>query len=95
MFGRVSGPLTPSGGPPSYRGNQAMTPGLSHGGMGDILPVPSVGSPASAAPSPLLNPHSQPASVTPAGEFPLHVFVKCDACIIDYFKDYHSSIATC
>ncbi|XP_059483783.1 mediator of RNA polymerase II transcription subunit 13-like isoform X2 [Neocloeon triangulifer] len=59
---RVSEPTTPAGGPPSYRVNQAMTPGMQQSG-GD-LPVPSVGSPPSAAPSPLHNPHSQPASVT-------------------------------
>jgi mediator of RNA polymerase II transcription subunit 13 len=41
-----------------------------HGGsgLGDTVPVPSVGSPASAAPSPLPNPHSQPASVPPADQ---------------------------
>ncbi|CAB3370318.1 Hypothetical predicted protein [Cloeon dipterum] len=59
---RASEPTTPAGGPPSYRVNQAMTPGMQQC-AGD-LPVPSVGSPQSAAPSPLHNPHSQPASVT-------------------------------
>lgn len=41
-------------------------PTLHGNGLSDSLPVPSVGSPASAAPSPLPNPHSQPASIPPA-----------------------------
>ncbi|XP_046987073.1 mediator of RNA polymerase II transcription subunit 13 [Schistocerca americana] len=68
---RLAGSGTPSGGPPSYPRGQSMTPNPlpnlhSGGGLNDSLPVPSVGSPASAAPSPLPNPHSQPASVPPA-----------------------------
>ncbi|PSN30681.1 hypothetical protein C0J52_20854 [Blattella germanica] len=64
----VGGSGTSPGGPPSYPRGQSMTPNPLpnlHGG-GESLPVPSVGSPASAAPSPLPNPHSQPASVPPA-----------------------------
>lgn len=41
-------------------------PSVHGGALNDSLPVPSVGSPASAAPSPLPNPHSQPASIPPA-----------------------------
>lgn len=41
-------------------------PSIHSAGLNDSLPVPSVGSPASAAPSPLPNPHSQPASIPPA-----------------------------
>ncbi|XP_066998213.1 mediator of RNA polymerase II transcription subunit 13 isoform X2 [Anabrus simplex] len=67
---KMVGPGTPSGGPPSYPRGQSMTPNplpsLHGGALSDSLPVPSVGSPASAAPSPLPNPHSQPASVPPA-----------------------------
>jgi len=69
----VGGSGTPSGGPPSYPHGQSLTPNplpSMHGGsgLGDTVPVPSVGSPASAAPSPLPNPHSQPASVPPADQ---------------------------
>jgi hypothetical protein len=56
---RPSAPKTPpEGGPPSYpRGPPTG---------GDCLPVPSVGSPASPAPSPLPTPHSEPpASIPP------------------------------
>nr|CAD7445321.1 unnamed protein product [Timema bartmani] len=62
---RCVGIGTPSGGPPSYPRGQSMTPNPLPT-LHDSLPVPSVGSPASAAPSPLPNPHSQPASVPPA-----------------------------
>ncbi|XP_066596176.1 mediator of RNA polymerase II transcription subunit 13 isoform X2 [Prorops nasuta] len=55
---RVEAPNTPPGGPPSY------SRGPPTGG--DCLPVPSVGSPGSPAPSPLPTPHSEPASVPPA-----------------------------
>lgn len=71
MCYRLTGSGTPSGGPPSYPRGQSMTPNPlpnlhGSGGLNDSLPVPSVGSPASAAPSPLPNPHSHPASVPPA-----------------------------
>nr|CAD7425183.1 unnamed protein product [Timema monikensis] len=62
---RCVGIGTPSGGPSSYPRCQSMTPNPLPT-LHDSLPVPSVGSPASAAPSPLPNPHSQPASVPPA-----------------------------
>nr|CAD7259219.1 unnamed protein product [Timema shepardi] len=62
---RCVGIGTPSGGPSSYPRGQSMTPNPLPT-LHDSLPVPSVGSPASAAPSPLPNPHSQPASVPPA-----------------------------
>lgn len=55
---RTEAPSTPPGGPPSY------SRGPPTGG--DCLPVPSVGSPGSPAPSPLPTPHSEPASVPPA-----------------------------
>lgn len=55
---RVEAPSTPPEGPPSY------SRGPPTGG--DCLPVPSVGSPGSPAPSPLPTPHSEPASVPPA-----------------------------
>ena len=54
----MDAPNTPTGGPPSY------SRGPPTGG--DCLPVPSVGSPGSPAPSPLPTPHSEPASVPPA-----------------------------
>lgn len=54
----MEAPNTPTGGPPSY------SRGPPTGG--DCLPVPSVGSPGSPAPSPLPTPHSEPASVPPA-----------------------------
>ncbi|KAK6638178.1 hypothetical protein RUM44_008606 [Polyplax serrata] len=63
------GSSTP-GGQPSYLRGQSMTPNavpsIHSTSLNDSLPVPSVGSPASAAPSPLPNPHSQPASIPPA-----------------------------
>lgn len=68
----MGGSGTPPGGLPSYPRCQSMTPMTPnplpnlHGG--ESVPVPSVGSPASAAPSPLPNPHSQPASVPPADQ---------------------------
>ncbi|EFN73674.1 Mediator of RNA polymerase II transcription subunit 13, partial [Camponotus floridanus] len=58
VLSRTEAPSTPPGGPPSY------SRGPPTGG--DCLPVPSVGSPGSPAPSPLLTPHSEPASVPPA-----------------------------
>ncbi|XP_046744733.1 mediator of RNA polymerase II transcription subunit 13-like isoform X2 [Diprion similis] len=58
LLNRTEAPSTPPGGPPSYpRGPPTG---------GDCLPVPSVGSPGSPAPSPLPTPHSEPASVPPA-----------------------------
>ncbi|KAI4455970.1 rag1-activating protein 1 [Holotrichia oblita] len=51
-----SGSYTPHGGPPSYPRTQ------------ESVAIPSVGSPASAAPSPLPNPSSQPASVPPGDQ---------------------------
>ncbi|XP_056640705.1 mediator of RNA polymerase II transcription subunit 13-like isoform X1 [Diorhabda sublineata] len=51
-----SGSYTPQGGPPSYPRTQESTA------------IPSVGSPPSVAPSPLPNPHSQPASVPPGDQ---------------------------
>ncbi|KAK7874246.1 hypothetical protein R5R35_006284 [Gryllus longicercus] len=63
---RAAQPGTPTG-PMLPSLAAAATPGTAGGGgSSDALPVPSVGSPASAAPSPLPNPHSQPASVPPA-----------------------------
>ncbi|XP_063216486.1 mediator of RNA polymerase II transcription subunit 13 isoform X2 [Bacillus rossius redtenbacheri] len=67
---RLAGLSTPSGGS-SYPRGQSMTPNpppALHGGLGDSsLPVPSVGSPASAGPSPLTHSqHSRPASAPPA-----------------------------
>ncbi|XP_049817024.1 mediator of RNA polymerase II transcription subunit 13 isoform X3 [Aethina tumida] len=50
---RFTGSYTPQGGPPSYPRTQ------------ESMAIPSVGSPASVAPSPLPNPNSQPASVPP------------------------------
>jgi hypothetical protein len=64
---RATCPTTPVGGPPSYKTNQVSTPGTQQGG--GELPIPSVGSPPSAAPSPLLNPPSQPTSVTATGKW--------------------------
>ncbi|KAK2588519.1 hypothetical protein KPH14_006300 [Odynerus spinipes] len=58
VLSRVEAPSTPPEGPPSY------SRGPPTGG--DCLPVPSVGSPGSPAPSPLPTPHSEPASVPPA-----------------------------
>ncbi|XP_029056486.1 mediator of RNA polymerase II transcription subunit 13 isoform X1 [Osmia bicornis bicornis] len=58
VLNRTEAPSTPPGGPPSY------SRGPPTGG--DCLPVPSVGSPGSPAPSPLPTPHSEPASVPPA-----------------------------
>ncbi|XP_076277174.1 mediator complex subunit skuld isoform X1 [Lasioglossum baleicum] len=58
ILNRTEAPSTPPGGPPSY------SRGPPTGG--DCLPVPSVGSPGSPAPSPLPTPHSEPASVPPA-----------------------------
>ncbi|KAG7209053.1 hypothetical protein KM043_015211 [Ampulex compressa] len=58
VLSRTEAPSTPPGGPPSY------SRGPPTGG--DCLPVPSVGSPGSPAPSPLPTPHSEPASVPPA-----------------------------
>lgn len=52
---RCTGSYTPQGGPPSYPRTQ------------ESLAIPSVGTPPSVAPSPLPNPHSQPASV-PSGD---------------------------
>uniref|UniRef100_A0A6P7FLV9 Mediator of RNA polymerase II transcription subunit 13 n=1 Tax=Diabrotica virgifera virgifera TaxID=50390 RepID=A0A6P7FLV9_DIAVI len=52
----ISGSYTPQGGPPSYPRTQESTA------------IPSVGSPPSVAPSPLPNPHSQPASVPPGDQ---------------------------
>ncbi|XP_072397237.1 mediator of RNA polymerase II transcription subunit 13 isoform X2 [Diabrotica undecimpunctata] len=52
----TSGSYTPQGGPPSYPRTQESTA------------IPSVGSPPSVAPSPLPNPHSQPASVPPGDQ---------------------------
>ncbi|XP_031788498.1 mediator of RNA polymerase II transcription subunit 13 isoform X4 [Nasonia vitripennis] len=58
---RPDAPKTPpDGGPPSYPRGGPPT-------GGDCLPVPSVGSPGSPAPSPLPTPHSEPpASIPPA-----------------------------
>ncbi|KAB0794092.1 hypothetical protein PPYR_13712 [Photinus pyralis] len=53
---RCPGSYTPQGGPPSYPRTQ------------ESMAIPSVGSPASVAPSPLANPHSQPASVPPGDQ---------------------------
>jgi mediator of RNA polymerase II transcription subunit 13 len=53
---RCSGSYTPQGGPPSYPRTQ------------ESVAIPSVGSPPSVAPSPLPNPHSQPASVPPGDQ---------------------------
>lgn len=53
---RCQGSYTPQGGPPSYPRTQ------------ESMAIPSVGSPPSAAPSPLPNPHSQPASVPPGDQ---------------------------
>lgn len=55
-YQQQGGSCTPQGGPPSYPRTQ------------ESLTVPSVGSPPSAAPSPLPNPHSQPPSDIPPGE---------------------------
>ncbi|CAH1098511.1 unnamed protein product [Psylliodes chrysocephalus] len=52
----ASGSYTPQGGPPSYPRTQESTA------------IPSVGTPPSVAPSPLPNPHSQPASVPPGDQ---------------------------
>lgn len=52
---RCTGSYTPQGGPPSYPRTQ------------ESIAIPSVGTPPSVAPSPLPNPHSQPASV-PSGD---------------------------
>nr|XP_023025414.1 mediator of RNA polymerase II transcription subunit 13-like [Leptinotarsa decemlineata] len=53
---RCTGSYTPQGGPPSYPRTQ------------ESMAIPSVGSPPSVAPSPLPNPHSQPASVPPGDQ---------------------------
>ncbi|XP_017781580.1 PREDICTED: mediator of RNA polymerase II transcription subunit 13 isoform X2 [Nicrophorus vespilloides] len=53
---KCPGLYTPHGGPPSYPRTQ------------ESMVIPSVGSPPSAAPSPLPNPHSQPASVPPGDQ---------------------------
>ncbi|KAK5641736.1 hypothetical protein RI129_010283 [Pyrocoelia pectoralis] len=53
---KCPGSYTPQGGPPSYPRTQ------------ESMAIPSVGSPASVAPSPLANPHSQPASVPPGDQ---------------------------
>lgn len=53
---RCSGSYTPQGGPPSYPRTQ------------ESMAIPSVGSPASVEPSPLPNPHSQPASIPPGDQ---------------------------
>ncbi|XP_074027649.1 mediator complex subunit skuld isoform X2 [Leptinotarsa decemlineata] len=53
---KCTGSYTPQGGPPSYPRTQ------------ESMAIPSVGSPPSVAPSPLPNPHSQPASVPPGDQ---------------------------
>lgn len=53
---RCTGSYTPQGGPPSYPRTQ------------ESMAIPSVGSSPSVAPSPLPNPHSQPASVPPGDQ---------------------------
>lgn len=60
MGGNLSDSSIPNDGPPSY----SRTP---HS-VADSLPIPSVGSPASAAPSPMLDSAHSQASVPPADQ---------------------------